>query len=65
MYGKTDIEAGRIACVFLLSYIKPYSETVRDTEQGWVDVGTWINCKLNDPKINEALTLAENIALVP
>ena len=63
MYGKTDIEAGRIVCVFLLSYVKPYSETVRDTEHGWVDVQSWINYKLNDPMINEALTLAENIEL--
>ena len=63
MYGKTGIEAGRIACVFLLSYVKPYSETVRDTEYGWVDVESWINYKLNDPMINEALTLAENIEL--
>ena len=37
--------------------------TVRDTEYGWVDVESWINYKLNDPMINEALTLAENIEL--
>ena len=49
--------------MFLLSYVKPYSETVRDTEYGWVDVESWINYKLNDPMINEALTLAENIEL--
>ena len=30
---------------------------------GWVDIESWIDYKLNDPMINEALTLAENIEL--
>lgn len=28
--------------IFLMSYCKPFSEEVRETEKGWVDVGDWV-----------------------
>lgn len=28
--------------IYLLSYFSPYSKEVRETENGWVDVKTWV-----------------------
>lgn len=28
--------------VYLLSYVSPYSETVRETDSGWIDPGQWV-----------------------
>lgn len=30
------------AAIFLISYIRPYSEEVRETKNGWVPVETWV-----------------------
>ena len=28
--------------IYLLTYVRPYSKEVRETESGWVDVSQWI-----------------------
>lgn len=28
--------------IYLLTYVRPYGHEVRETEDGWVDVGQWV-----------------------
>jgi hypothetical protein len=34
--------------LYLLSYIRPFSKTCRETEKGWVDPGKWVVKKANE-----------------
>lgn len=40
--------------IFLLSYLYPYSKTVRTTENGWVDTGDWVLDRYNNDSVIRA-----------
>ena len=59
-YKRTIEEAGypfhKGAMVCLLTYVKPYSDAVRQTETGWVSVRDWLFATLkHNPIIRGAL----------
>lgn len=41
-WDKVGIPFEHGVAIFLLSYLKPFSDEVRETENGWVDVRVWV-----------------------
>lgn len=53
------IRVYQLVMIYLLSYVKPYSGQVRDTETGWVPVQDWLEKMILDPVIQSALAQAD------
>jgi hypothetical protein len=55
-WKKARIPFAKGVMIFLLSYIDPYSSSVRDTVEGWVDIDEWVIKMYESPSgIREAL----------
>lgn len=55
-WAKHQIPFGVGCLVYLLTYVSPYSETVRSTDSGFVPPCDWVIDQIkNNPKIKEAI----------
>jgi hypothetical protein len=50
-----DLEFYQLLMVYLLSYVEPYSQTVRQTSDGWIPVEDWLRQMIVKPEIQKAL----------
>jgi hypothetical protein len=56
LWEKNNVPFNKGVMIYLLSYLFPYSDTVRETVKGWVSPDSWvIDQYKNNQKIREAL----------
>ena len=63
-YSKFNVFSERLAFMYLLTHIPPFTQQVRETKNGWVSPEDWALVKIHETELQNLIVESEKAAQI-